>query len=148
MLTADLVGCVASCVILVAASSHEWGLWLGTALLGLSMASVFPLVLSQPAVYGAQVCARDTGWLVVGGTAGEMVIPLVIGYLMTWTAPSALVWTSLATMLLLCCTRAAVPTFGRAAAAAQRAAVLDAAGGTPACAAATPAAAAAEAVAV
>jgi hypothetical protein len=45
---------------------------------------MYPLAMSLPASLGINLSGRSSMWLVVGGSFGEMVIPLAIGELIGW----------------------------------------------------------------
>ncbi|XP_033113320.1 sodium-dependent glucose transporter 1A-like isoform X2 [Anneissia japonica] len=79
MLLADVVLCIGASVILaVFANTSQIGIWLGTALLGAGMASLFPTGLSWLERY-IRVTGNDAAILVVGASFGEMLIPFFIG---------------------------------------------------------------------
>ncbi|XP_071850763.1 uncharacterized protein [Apostichopus japonicus] len=80
MLVSDLVGGVVSTAILVFFPSSKAAFWLGTGLLGLSMASLFPAGIAWLESY-VDVSGKVASVLVTGGVLGEMVIPLSVGIL-------------------------------------------------------------------
>ncbi|XP_071956892.1 sodium-dependent glucose transporter 1A-like [Antedon mediterranea] len=79
MLMADVITCAGASIILsLLANVSIVGIWFGTALLGASMASLFPTGISWLERY-IHVTGNDAAILVVGASFGEMVIPFVIG---------------------------------------------------------------------
>jgi FHS family Na+ dependent glucose MFS transporter 1 len=82
ILVMDLIGCIigASILVFVSTSFHGW-LWVGTSMLGLSMAAVFPSTLSWAETF-MHISGKTASILVVGASLGEMTIPLSIGHLM------------------------------------------------------------------
>ena len=82
ILVMDLLGCIigASILVFVSTSVQAW-LWIGTSLLGLCMAAVFPSTMSWAETF-MHISGRTASVLVVGASLGEMTIPLAIGTLM------------------------------------------------------------------
>ncbi|XP_071956105.1 sodium-dependent glucose transporter 1A-like isoform X2 [Antedon mediterranea] len=79
LLVADMIGCIASSVLLLFfGSTHSYALWFGTIFLGASMASLFPTGLSWLEQY-LTVTGKAAAMLVIGAAAGEMVIPFLVG---------------------------------------------------------------------
>ncbi|RPJ29369.1 MAG: MFS transporter [Chloroflexi bacterium] len=71
-------------------------LWIGTVLLGISLASIFPtfLSLSEERMH---VTGTITGWFLVGGGIGGMILPWLIGQAFVQIGPGAMM-----TMILTC----------------------------------------------
>ena len=82
ILVVDMVGCLVGALLLVFVSTTvpAW-LWVGTCVLGISMASVFPSTMSWAETV-MHITGKSASLLVVGSSLGEMTIPLVIGTLM------------------------------------------------------------------
>nr|XP_054774490.1 dentin sialophosphoprotein-like [Lytechinus pictus] len=101
MVIADMVGCVTTSVILTLfADTNENVLWLGSALLGLSMASLFPTGIAWLETY-TRVTGNTASFLVIGSALGEMCVPVVIGYLFEdIIGPMVLMYWMLATSAL------------------------------------------------
>ena len=85
MLCLDMVGCLLGSVVLVSqfkdgdcGASDLTKLWVGTVILGISMASVFPSAINW-AEYFVTVSGRTASVLVVSAACGEMLIPLAVG---------------------------------------------------------------------
>ena len=81
----DLMGCVLGSVVLISqikdgdcCAADSTKLWVGTVILGVSMASVFPAALSW-VEYFLTVSGRTASVLVVASSCGEMLIPLAVG---------------------------------------------------------------------
>ena len=82
ILVMDLLGCVigSSILVFLAPSVHAW-LWVGTSIVGLSMAAVFPSTMSWAETF-MHISGKTASILVVGASLGEMTIPFTIGTLM------------------------------------------------------------------
>ncbi|MEJ2304732.1 MAG: MFS transporter [Anaerolineales bacterium] len=78
ILFVDLLGCLASLSVILLWPDSVPALWTGTIGVGLFMASVFPtmIVLAGERMH---VTGAVTGWFLVGGGAGGMILPWVIG---------------------------------------------------------------------
>jgi FHS family Na+ dependent glucose MFS transporter 1 len=78
ILFVDLLGCLASLSVILLRPDSVSSLWIGAIGAGLFMASVFPtmIVLAGERMH---VTGSVTGWLLVGGGAGGMILPWVIG---------------------------------------------------------------------
>lgn len=81
----NLMGCMLGSVVLISqikdgdcCAADSTKLWVGTVILGVSMASVFPTALSW-AEYFLTVSGRTASVLVVVSSCGEMLIPLAVG---------------------------------------------------------------------
>ena len=81
----DLMGCVLGSVVLISqikdgdcCAADSTKLWVGTVILGVSMASVLPAALSW-VEYLLTVSGRTASVLVVASSCGEMLIPLAVG---------------------------------------------------------------------
>jgi MFS transporter, FHS family, Na+ dependent glucose transporter 1 len=78
LLYLDLAGCCASLVLILAFPGSATILWIGTILLGIFLASIFPalLALSDERMH---LTGTMAGWFLVGGSIGGMLAPWVIG---------------------------------------------------------------------
>jgi FHS family Na+ dependent glucose MFS transporter 1 len=74
----DFAGCLTSLVLIFLFKDSILTLWIGSILLGLSLASIFPtlLTLSEERMH---VTGAMTGWFLVGGGLGGMLFPWLIG---------------------------------------------------------------------
>lgn len=74
----DLAGCLVALGLVIIGSQSQAALWAGTILLGLSMASVFPTIMTL-ADSKLHLSGEITGWFLIGAGLGGMVLPWVIG---------------------------------------------------------------------
>ncbi|XP_022105948.1 sodium-dependent glucose transporter 1-like [Acanthaster planci] len=82
MLTLDMVGCIASSIALSwCGDTNSTVLWVGTVVLGLSMASLFPAGISWLESY-YKVTGSMATILVVGSSFGEMAFPMLMGWML------------------------------------------------------------------
>ena len=76
----DLVGCLASVIVVVLFPQSQTVLWLGTIGAGIFMASIFPTALALAGQF-MTITARVTGWFLIGAGSGAMVFPWLVGQL-------------------------------------------------------------------
>ena len=98
-------GCLASAGAMVLLGDVRLALWLGTIGVGLSMAPIFPTMIS----FGERrmpITGQITSWFFVGGSLGGMTLPWLIGQLFESIGPRATMSTILADLAL------ATVTFG------------------------------------
>lgn len=78
ILSLDFAGCLASLVLILAFRESVTILWIGTALFGISQASIFPtfLTLSEERMH---ITGAITGLFLVGAGMGGMILPWLIG---------------------------------------------------------------------
>lgn len=95
----DLAGCILSVGLIVLFRDSGTFLWAGTILLGLSCASIFPtfITLSEEQMH---VTGAITGWFLVGGSIGGMVIPVLIGQAFDRLGPVSMPSIVMTTILL------------------------------------------------
>jgi FHS family Na+ dependent glucose MFS transporter 1 len=86
LLLADLAGCLASVAVLLLWSSSPAATWLGALGLGLSMASIFPTAITL-AERRITITGQVTGWFLVSGSMGAMLLPWLIGQLFESAGP-------------------------------------------------------------
>ena len=83
MVLLDILGCIVSSLALAyEADTNATVLWIGTATLGASMASLFPAGISWLESH-APVTGSMASFLIVGAAVGEMAVPLLLGNLFT-----------------------------------------------------------------
>lgn len=89
MIQLDLLGAAASLVIV--ASVPGWGIWVGTALFGASIASIFASCLNYA---GEQMptTSQGTSVFLIGASLGSMTLPWVVGRLFSPVGPEAMVY--------------------------------------------------------
>ena len=99
ILYADFVGCLASLGLILLFRDSPTILWVGTVLLGGFMASIFPtfLTLSEETMH---VTGTMTGWFLVGGSIGGMILPWAIGQAFVRIGPGAMISMVFATVAL------------------------------------------------
>jgi fucose permease len=90
VLVGSLVGAIVSLMLMLVFEHSLFGVSLGTAALGLSMASIFPTTLSF-ATRRLKVTGRTTGWFVVGSSLGATSIPLAIGQTLSGIGPRSVI---------------------------------------------------------
>lgn len=88
VLLVDLLGALASVALLLFFPSSQVVAWMGTIILGLSLAAVFPTALSF-AERRMPITGRVTGWFFVGASLGAMTLPWLIGQLFETMGPRA-----------------------------------------------------------
>jgi fucose permease len=83
------VGCLASLGVILLWRDSALALWAGAIGVGLFMASVFPTMLLLAGEH-MHVTGAITGWFLVGGGAGGMIWPWVIGQAFVGIGPVAM----------------------------------------------------------
>jgi FHS family Na+ dependent glucose MFS transporter 1 len=87
ILLGDLVGCLLGIGILTFWRTDATALWLGTAVYGLSIASLFATLFSFANEHLA-ISGRITGWFFVGTSSGAMVLPWTVGQFFESVGPT------------------------------------------------------------
>ena len=99
LLMLDLGGILTSLVIILIGNG-SWGmLFAGTVLLGISMASIFPLTFTL-AEEVMDVTGRISSLLFVGASTGALIFPLLMGRLIEFVSPISIMVALLAMMLV------------------------------------------------
>ena len=83
----DLAGCLVALGLIIIGSQSQAVLWIGTILLGLCMASVFPTIMTL-ADSKLHLSGEITGWFLIGAGLGGMFLPWVIGQAFTSIGPT------------------------------------------------------------
>jgi MFS transporter, FHS family, Na+ dependent glucose transporter 1 len=86
ILLADLAGCMLAFAILLLWPISSLALWVGTIIMGLSIASVFATGMAY-AEHRLSLTGVMTGWILVGAGIGGMVSPWLIGQLFESISP-------------------------------------------------------------
>ncbi|KPJ84819.1 MAG: hypothetical protein AMS17_15430 [Spirochaetes bacterium DG_61] len=86
ILIGDLVGCLIGVGTLLFLSQSHGALWFGTALMGLSIASIFPTSFTF-AERHLRMSGKITSWFLVGASLGGMFFPWFIGQLFEKIGP-------------------------------------------------------------
>ncbi len=99
ILTMDFVGCLVSAGLILLFQDSAAILWVGSILLGLSLASIFPtfLTLTEERMH---ITGAMTGWFLVGGGLGGMIMPYLIGQAFVKIGPEAMIAIVLGTIVL------------------------------------------------
>ncbi|XP_065916943.1 sodium-dependent glucose transporter 1A-like [Dysidea avara] len=95
MIVADFIGCMVTVVLINVLHTGEIVIWIGSALMGLSIASIFPATLVLVDEH-LEVTGRVTAILVNGAALGDMVLPLTVGLLVTNVNPEYFLYLTLA----------------------------------------------------
>ena len=98
ILIADLTGCLLGLVLILLYPESLIALWGGTAILGLSMASIFPTMITL-AEHRMTLTGTTTSWFFVGASAGGMFLPWLIGQLFESAGPQMTILIILVDML-------------------------------------------------
>jgi len=88
ILITDFLGSLIGLGIIITLSSSFRYIWIGTIVLGLSMASVFPTLLTY-AENRMQLTGRVSGWFFGAAAFGGMTIPFLVGQLINTTGPKS-----------------------------------------------------------
>jgi len=86
ILLVDIVGSIVSLIIILLWTNSLVMAWLGTFTIGLSMASIFPTMISF-AERRMTLTGQITAWFFVGGSIGAMLVPWLIGQLFESVGP-------------------------------------------------------------
>ena len=99
ILTVDFIGCLASVGLILLFQESATVLWIGSILLGVSLASIFPTFLTL-AEERMHVTGSMTGWFLVGGGLGGMLMPWLIGQAFVRAGPGAMIMIVLVSIAL------------------------------------------------
>jgi fucose permease len=99
LLFLDLAGSVVSIGLIVFGGASLGTLWAGTLLLGVSMASIFPLTMTL-AEQLMNVTGRITSILSISSGLGGLLLPWLLGQLFEWISPDSIMVALLATILI------------------------------------------------
>jgi FHS family Na+ dependent glucose MFS transporter 1 len=99
ILTMDFVGCLISVGLILLFQDSATILWIGSILLGISLASIFPtfLTLTEQRMH---ITGAMTGWFLVGGGLGGMILPWLIGQAFVKVGPGAMITIVLTSIVL------------------------------------------------
>jgi FHS family Na+ dependent glucose MFS transporter 1 len=103
ILLGNLLGCLVSVGLILIWKGSYVGVWLGALGTGLFMASIFPVTMTLAERY-LPINGRFTGYFLVGGSAGSMFFPWLIGQLFEPVGPQSsmvLILTALAAALAI-----------------------------------------------
>jgi fucose permease len=68
-------------------------IYFGALFFGACMSTLFPLALSVPTQLKMKLIHQDTSKFVLSGAFGEMVVPVILGYLIEFYGPFSLILT-------------------------------------------------------
>ena len=91
VLPVDLIGCLLFTGVMLLWPDQLVVVWVGAIGLGVSMASIFPTMLSL-AERQLKITGQVTGWFFVGASAGAMFLPWLIGQLFDSQGPGTLIY--------------------------------------------------------
>ncbi|XP_077157885.1 sodium-dependent glucose transporter 1 [Paroedura picta] len=80
MILLSIIGTTVSSLFLALFNTHQFSLWLGSAVYGASMATIFPSGISWLEQY-TTIEGKSASMFVIGAALGEMCIPAVVGFL-------------------------------------------------------------------
>jgi FHS family Na+ dependent glucose MFS transporter 1 len=99
ILLANLLGCFVSIAIALIWPLSLTAITIASAGIGLSMASIYPTALNF-AEQRVRITGEVTGYLIVGGSAGGMILPLLIGRMFESVGPRVMMLAILADLVL------------------------------------------------
>jgi fucose permease len=99
ILIIDFVGCLISAFLIMVFPASPTMLWIGSILLGISLASIFPTLLAL-AEERVHITGTITGLFLVGGSLGSMVIPVLIGQAFDRVGATSMIWIVFASIVL------------------------------------------------
>ncbi|MCK4923359.1 MAG: MFS transporter [Spirochaetes bacterium] len=86
MLIIDLAGCLIACAVVLIWNDSAAATWVGTILMGMSLASLFPTSINL-AERNMKITGAVTSWFFVGTSIGAMFFPWLIGQYMESVGP-------------------------------------------------------------
>lgn len=101
LLTIDMAGAFISMAVILLGGSSITTLWIGTIMLGLSLASIFPLLFTLTEQL-MDVSGKISSFLMVGSSLGGLFFPWLMGQLFEFVSPFSTMVTVGAAVLLDC----------------------------------------------
>ncbi len=99
ILFTDLAGCLVGLGLIILGHTSALLLWIGSSIFGVSMASIFPTILML-AGERLRVTGTITGWFLVGGGVGGMLLPWLIGQAFALIGPGSMMFIIVADLSL------------------------------------------------
>ena len=99
ILFTDLAGCFAGLGLIIIGRASAPLLWVGSSILGFTMASIFPNILML-AGKSMRVTGTITGWFLVGAGIGGMLLPWLIGQAFALIGPGSMMFIIMADLTL------------------------------------------------
>ena len=87
----DLIGCVLSSALILVWNASPVALWLGSAIFGFSMASIFPTVLSLAESF-MPISGKVASVFIIGASMGELSLPALVGNVIESHGPQSFPW--------------------------------------------------------
>ncbi len=91
MMTGNITGSVIAATIMLAFPHNAIAIWIGSAVLGVSFASIYPTTMTWFA-QNMEVTGKATAVLITGGTLGDIALPAAVGFLVGHVSPDALIY--------------------------------------------------------
>lgn len=101
MLTGNLTGSLIASLIVVIWPNNELAIWIGSALMGASFASIYPNIVVWLIQHGPAT-GKATSVLSAGATIGDTTLPVIVGVLIAEVGPVSLCYYILANITLCC----------------------------------------------
>jgi len=95
----NFLGCLLSAAVIILIPGSVIGLWGGTLLMGISMASIFPVTITL-AERRMPITGQTTSWFFVGVGLGSMLMPWLIGQLFEPIGPHVTMYIILIALIL------------------------------------------------
>ena len=99
MLIGNITGSMIAATIMIIAPHNATAIWIGSAVLGTSMAAIFPTTMTWMSEH-VPVSGKATAVLVTGGTVGDTTIPAAIGLLIAHVSPDSLIYSTFAGLVI------------------------------------------------
>ena len=91
MITGNLFGSFVASLIMTFYIHNSLAIWIGSAVLGMSYASIFPTAMTWMSE-NAKATGKATAVLVTAGTVGDITLPAVMGALVAKVSPDSLIY--------------------------------------------------------
>ena len=99
MITGNLTGSVIASVIMVSSPHNATAIWLASAVLGMSYASIYPTVMTWMSET-IEPTGKATSVLVTGGVLGDITIPAAVGAIVDRVSPESLFYATFVGVIL------------------------------------------------
>lgn len=86
---------MALAMLLILSNNPRTVIFLCSGLYGLAMSAIYPLLMSMPSYLKYKMSAKDTSQFVVAGAIGESLVPVLVGYGISYIGPNSLFSSSL-----------------------------------------------------
>ena len=99
MIMGNLFGSFVATLIMTFYTHNSTAIWIGSAVLGMSFASIFPTVMTWMSE-NAKASGKATAVLVTGGTLGDITLPAIMGALVAQVHPDSLIYITFVGVIL------------------------------------------------